>query len=826
MKTYTSTDNYNTLLETMTINSSNHQLILDNIPDIAWYIDKSGIFQMVNQAFLKLYSCKAEDVIGKTYNDLLDSDTAERYIKEDLDVINKNEKKVLECNVNVDSDGWVETQWLETILIPAHAPEDPDLCIGVIGIGRDITERKQAAFDLKEQQDRLKIYFDLPLIGMAVINEDMLWQDINKKFCHILGYSNDELLQINFNDVIIDNYKDQLNTSFKALANQAIDSIDLELEMQHQNGHTIFTHLIARCPLPPKDQKPYFVIMLDDISQRKQAEHKLHLANKVIECSSEAILITDDKNKIVRVNSAFSQLTGYEEGEVLGKDPKLLRSGRHTHEFYQQMWESMEEVGHWQGEIWDRRKDGSIYPKWMNISAITQEGNGSPNNYVALFSDITKQKKAENQIKYMVYHDTLTGLPNRALLEQRLNQAISSAEIEGTQIAIMQIDLDNFKTINDSMGHYMGDQLLKEVSERLKNNFRNTDLIARIGGDEFVIMLDKLTSLESVEVLAGNIIKLFKEQFYVVNYSMHITPSIGICSYPKDGENYEILLQNSDTAMFHSKKEGRNQYSFFISEMSYMAQQRLKLEYRMRVAIEKQDFIVFYQPQIDLKHHKVIGVEALVRWPYGDTMISPVEFIPVAEDTGLIRPLGEWILNQSCIDCKSWHDQGYHINVAVNLAAQQFEMGYLTSLVIKTLDDSGLDARYLDLEITEGTLMNNSKNAISILNSLKEMGIKLSIDDFGTGYSSLAYLKAFNIDKLKIDRSFVTGLPTDKDDVAIATAIIQMAKSLDLKIVAEGAETIEHIDFLKEKECDQIQGFYFAKPMPSDELMVFLKNWS
>lgn len=802
-----------------------YQIILDNIPDIAWLVDATGKIQVVNKAFLTLYQLSKTEVIGKSYSDLLDKKTAFRYFEQDQQVINTQRQMLFETNYQQSFDGRIETRWLEIRLIPAYSDQSHTQCIGVIGFGHDITARKQKALFLQEQQKKLKIYFELPLIGMAVVSADKNWLDINQKLCDILGYEHHKLMQTNFFDLISEDYKASVAESLELLIENRLDSLDLDIEMLHKNGTKLFTRLIVRCPQNTQESESCFVIMIEDTTVRKKAEQKLHLANKVIESSSEAILITDHANKIIRVNPAFTQLTGYQEDEVIGQTPKFLNSSRHSKRFYQALWRNLLEKGHWQGEIWDRRKDGSIYPKWMNISTISDSKEDGVGKYVALCSDISEQKKTENKIRYMVYHDALTGLANRSLFEERLTRAINDAELDHNKIAVMLLDLDHFNKINDSMGHYIGDQLLIEVSKRLKSVFRNTDLISRFGGDEFVIMLDKVSEREHIKSLAQKVLEVFEKPLHVLDYTMHITPSIGITLFPEDGVNHQTLIQNVDTAMFSSKKDGRNQFTFFASDMNKVAQQRLRLEYRMRLSIEKKDFKLFYQPQVNLQENKITGVEALIRWPYKDIMISPDEFIPVAEDTGLIKVLGKWIIEQACMDCRRWHDLGFPISVAVNLSAQQFETDYLTNSITKALNNSKLNPHFLELEITESTLMNNSNGAIALLNRLKKMGMRLSIDDFGTGYSSLAYLKAFNIDKLKIDQSFVFNLPDDKDDAAITTAIIQLAKSLNLKIIAEGAEKIENVDFLREKGCDQIQGYYFAKPMPAHELILFMKKW-
>lgn len=801
------------------------QTLLDNIADIAWLIDDSGLFLVVNKAFLELYQCSISQIIGKSYFDILDHQTATLYANQDKEAIETKQPQKLEAYIELENSHISESRWIETIITPTFDEKTGD-CIGVVGVGHDITERKQQLCQLQEQQEWLKVYFELPIIGMAIISKDSNWLNVNEKLCQILGYSHNELIKNTLIDLIPKSYKSEFTTALTGLSNSQLEHVNLELEIYHRNGEVIYVSLIIHLIKDHEKCNKQFVIMMDDITEKRAVEQKLSLANKVIESSSEAIMITDNKSQIVRVNNAFTSLTGYEESDVLGKNPRLLQSGRNTKEFYQSMWADITQEGTWQGEMWDKRKDGTIYPKWINISAIHRPDTQKVSHYVALFSDITERKRAENKIRYMIDHDSLTGLPNRTLLEKRLIRSISDAEVEKNRITLIQIDLDNFKTINDSMGHYVGDQLLKSVATRLQQIFRSSDLVARLGGDEFIVVIEKLSNINIIEMLAENVLKEFKKPFNTLDYTMHITPSIGISTYPDDGENYETLLKNVDTAMYTAKKQGRNQFVFFNKDMSDSVLKRVKLEYLMRTALKEGEFTLAYQPQVDLATHTVVGVEALIRWTPDKVPVSPVDFIPVAEETGLIIPLGEWIIETACQECKALADEGFNINMAVNLSAAQFQEDYLVELVSSTLSKTKLAPQQLDLEITEGMLMHNAGGAIKIINNLKQLGTKVSIDDFGTGYSSLAYLKSFNVDKLKIDRSFVTGLPNDKDDIAITTTIIQLAKSMGLKIVAEGAETEQQVEFLSNKECEQIQGYYFSKPLNKEELRTFLSDWN
>jgi PAS domain S-box-containing protein len=397
------------------MNTQYYQLILDNISDIAWFIDKDGKFVVVNNAFLDLYKIKKSDIIGKTYFDILDSSTADKYNKQNLSVISTRQQLVHETYVELENEGWLEFKWYETILSPAIDPTTHD-CVGIVGLGRDISERKQKLQKLREQQEWLKVYFELPIIGMAIITESSQWLNVNEKFCHTLGYSYQELMNTKLVDLISGTSKDEFTQALHGLSQSNLDHVDLELALYRRSGDTVYVHLMIHVIHKVDEEQNQFVIMMEDVTEKRQIEQKLHLANRVIDSSSEAIMITDHRSEIVRVNEAFTTLTGYEEKEVLGRNPRLLQSGRNTKEFYQKMWDSITSTGSWQGEMWDRRKDGSTYPKWMNISSIVRPETQKVSHYVALFSDMTERKRAENKIRYMVYHDTLTGLPNRTLL--------------------------------------------------------------------------------------------------------------------------------------------------------------------------------------------------------------------------------------------------------------------------------------------------------------------------------------------------------------------------------------------------------------------------
>lgn len=549
---------------------------------------------------------------------------------------------------------------------------------------------------------------------------------------------------------------------------------------------------------------------------------------RIFEQSQEAVLITDAANRIVAVNTAFTRLTGYGAEEVIGENPGILASGRNSPEFYAEMWQTLQRCGAWQGEIWDKRRDGSMYPKWLSISAI-HNGAGIITHYVANFTDITANKEATARLRHLAYHDPLTGLPNRLAFETQLSQAIADCDRQGKQLALMLIDLDNFKNINDSLGHHVGDELLQKVAVRLRQTLRSSDLVARLGGDEFVVLLptldDPLIAARVAALLQANL----ADSYQVAEHILYATPSIGIGLYPDDGPDPSTLLRNADTAMYYAKKAGRNNHQFYAPKMNASASERLHLENTLRHAVASMapgisEFELHFQPQIDTGSGQVSAVEALLRWNSPKLgSVSPARFIPVAEESGLIQPLGDWVIWETCRLTRNLRSQGLaDVRVAINISAQQLRHDNLLLLIRGAMSCYDLSPADIELEITETTAMQNPEVTLSILDQLAAMGIKLAIDDFGTGYSSLSYLKHLPIHRLKLDRSFVTDIETDPNDAAICTATIALGHSLGLELVAEGVETQAQRDFLARLDCDVLQGYLFSKPLPFEEIVGYL----
>jgi diguanylate cyclase (GGDEF)-like protein/PAS domain S-box-containing protein len=563
----------------------------------------------------------------------------------------------------------------------------------------------------------------------------------------------------------------------------------------------------------------------NEISDRIRAEQQLKLFAKVFENALEGISITDATGNIIAINQSFSHITGYKASDVLYKNPRILKSERHEPAFYKEMWDSLLEKGSWTGEIWNRRANGEAYPEILSISSICNSNN-EVTNYVAVFHDITDMKLKEEQITHQAFHDALTGLPNRFLAKDRLTMSMTNAKRKKTQVAVFYMDLDNFKHVNDSLGHPLGDLLLQQVGKRLLTLVREEDTVARLGGDEFQITGIDISSVEEVINMADRLLQGFSSPFKVETHELFVTLSIGIAIYPQDGKSADTLIKNADVAMYQAKLQGKNNYFLFTSELSERALFRLKLEAELRQALLQKEFIVYYQPKVKPENGMIMGVEALVRWQKPDgTIVSPNDFIPLAEETGLITRLGSLVLEQACEAVKILNNIGYkEIKMSVNLSPFQFEQANLVESILSIVTGKEIPVSQLELEITETTMMTNLKDTIAKLHLLVDAGMSVSIDDFGTGYSSLYYLKTFPINTLKIDRSFIKDITTDANGAQIVETIILMAHNLGIGVVAEGVETREQLDLLQNFGCDLIQGYYYSPPLPLKGLMEYLKT--
>ncbi|MBW2186701.1 MAG: EAL domain-containing protein [Deltaproteobacteria bacterium] len=586
-----------------------------------------------------------------------------------------------------------------------------------------------------------------------------------------------------------------------------------------------YMHVIMTPYVGEGGQVSGIVVRMQDITDKAEQEAKLRLSAKVFESTSEGITITNTEGTITAVNAAFCTITGYSQEEVLGGNPRILKSGRHDQLFYQLMWADLKATGHWHGEIWNKRKNGDIYPEILTISSIFDE-DGHATHYVAVFSDITAMNDVVKQLDYQAHHHTVTDLPNRRLLHARLTHSLQLAKREQHQGAVFYLDLDNFKHINDSLGHDLGDRVLVEVAQRLLYHSREVDTVAHISGDEFAVVLHQISTVAAAGDHAEQLLARLQQPMVVDGHELFICGSIGIAVFPDDGDSVASLLKNADVAMYQAKEQGKNSYCLYVQNFTDDAVERMRLENSLRRALQNDEFVLYYQPQISLVSGEIVGCEALVRWIHPERgLVPPDKFIPLCEENGLIVPMGEWILRTACLQWLSWQQQGFNLGrISVNLSGRQIQQDDLPQMIAGVLEETGCPVSALELEITETFLMKQPERAITVLRQIRDSGIELAIDDFGTGQASLNYLKRFPVDRLKIDRSFVNDIQHGNEDCAIVTAIIAMGHGLGLSIIAEGIETTLQQQFLSDLHCEEAQGYLFSRPVPAAEFAVLLKS--
>lgn len=566
--------------------------------------------------------------------------------------------------------------------------------------------------------------------------------------------------------------------------------------------------------------------LVTGMANLRQAHVDMRIQTSAINATSDEVVITDPRGTIRFVNPAFERETGYCFQEVVGQNPRMLKSGKQGDDFYKDLWTTISSGRTWQGEITNRRKDGTLYTEDTTITPVKNE-TGEIEHFVAIKRNVTEKIRARQKVlDHLAYHDSLTSLPNRLMFSHKLTQSLARCRRSGAGLAVMFMDLDRFKGINDTFGHNVGDRLLEQVAARLTNSLRKVDIVARMGGDEFTIILTDVKSNKDVADAAKKILHAISRPLVLEGRELLITTSIGIAMYPSQGDNAETLVRNADAAMYKAKEQGKNTYCFYTDSLNAAAMHKVTMEADLRKALDRGELVVYYQPVMELRTGKIVGTEALVRWQHPELgLVSPNSFIPLAEETGLIIPLGEWVLRTACAQNKAWQDAGSPpLRVAVNVSPRQFQQGDLAATVMEILDQTGLEPKYLELELTEGALVQNFDATTAALRRLKEMGVRISIDDFGTGYSSLNYLKRFPVNTVKIDQSFVRNINTNPDDAAIAGAVVAMAHNLKLSVTAEGVETLEQLEFLKSLNCDRMQGYFVSEPVPADDIIYLLKQ--
>ncbi|HYE35971.1 sensor domain-containing protein [Methylocaldum sp.] len=792
------------------------RLLVKSVKDYAIFmLDPDGRVTSWNSGAQAIKGYRAEEIIGQPFSRF--------YTPEDTEV--DIPRKTLAAAVSqgrLEQEGWRVRKdgsrfWANAVLTALY--DDGGRLRGFAKVMRDITERKHS-------EERFRWAVEAAPNAMILAREDGRIVLINAQAERLFGYSRDELQGELIERLVPERFRVQHTLerlNFSALSQTRPMGAGRNLCGCCKDGREVPVEITLN-PFATSEGT-FTLVSIIDITERQLAEERLRQAATVFESTAEGVIITDADIKIIAVNKAFTTITGYSEQEVLGRNPRAFRSGRHHSDFYRDLWTSILESGSWQGEIWDRRKNGEVYPKWLTISVIRDEA-GHVINYIGVFSDISQIKRSEEQLAHLAHYDPLTNLPNRLLLNSRLSHALEQAKRQNRKVVLLFLDLDRFKTINDSLGHPAGDELLVAAGRRIRHRLREADTLARLGGDEFVILLEHLNHCQAAAI-AQHVLVALSEPFRLASgHEVFVSASIGISIFPDDAQDSTQLVRNADAAMYQAKESGRNTYHFYTEALTHSANQRLDLESRLRRALERKEFILHYQPQVDIATGRIIGVEALVRWQSPEMgLIPPAQFIPLAEETGLIIPLGEWVLRSACAQTKAWLEQGLPpLTVAVNFSSLQFRQSDTVERVRAILEETGLPAAQLELEITESATLEQGEHAQATLLALKALGVRLAIDDFGTGYSSLAYLKRFAFDTVKIDRSFVKDLSESRNDGEIAATVIAMARNLRLTALAEGVETEEQLAFLRDLGCDTYQGYFFSRPQPAEDMAVLLRT--
>lgn len=771
-----------------------------------------GTIQTWNTAAEKLFGYKGDEAIGKPAAILYSPATA-LMESENIRQIREGASFKQFETVLIAKNG----VYVDVAVTLSPIKNSNNVIIGISKIARDITERKKAAEafqrlflrneaildsvpDIIMQVDIDKRYTWANKNGIAFFGEDV----IGKEASYYFEGEQDTYEMTNplfggeQNIVYVESFQRRCDGEIRLLAWWC-------RVLHDENGHPIGALSSAQ-----------------DITNYKKSKRELRKLSQAIEQSPNSIIITDSNARIEYVNAAFTTATGYTQEEVIGKNPRMFQSGKTSPSAYDELWNMLKQGKSWHGEFVNQTKEGREFIEEVKIAPIFQT-DGTLSHYMAIKDDITDKKHTEERVYYLANYDSLTGLPNRTQFIERITYLINVAKRHDVEFAILFLDLDHFKDINDILGHSIGDTLLVELAKRIQSIIRDDDMVSRLGGDEFIFIVAN-TSVHGVANVAEKLLEHIVRPFTIEHNELIVTASVGIAIYPIDGTDPETLLKNADTAMYQAKQNGRNNYQFFTKEMQETLARNIQLTNALRHALEKDQLHLVYQPQVAMMDTHIIGAEALLRWNHPEWgSISPSEFIPLAEESGLILPIGEWVLRTAVRQAKIWIDNGFPpIIMAVNLSAVQFRHSHLPKLVTTILEEIGLPPEYLELELTEAVAMHDPKSAYAIMDNLHERGIRMSIDDFGTGYSSLSYLKKFKVYKLKIDQSFIRDISTDSEDKAIVNAVISMAHSLGFKAIAEGVETVEQLNYLREQGCDEIQGYYFSKPLSVESFNAYI----
>lgn len=686
---------------------------------------------------------------------------------------------------------------------------------------REIAERELAEKELQRDKDRIDALLNTTTDLAYLLRADGGFLAMNRAGAQQFGRPIDQLLGENAYHLLPKRAAKKIKSRFDEIIRTG-EAKRFELERKG-----IVFDMSAHPVRGLQGEVDGIAVFARDITNRKRIEQRLRLSANIMESVNEGILVTDPSGTIQYVNQAFVKLTGYEREEVAGKNPRIMKSDRHGSQFYKDMWESLRDTGRWQGEIWDRRKSGEVYPKLLSITAL-KDSAGQVLHYVGIFSDITRIKRTEKRLRRLAHYDPLTNLPNRVLFRDRLQQALFHAAREHRMLALIYLDLDGFKKINDTMGHRIGDDALVEVSGRLTGSLRKGDTVARMGGDEFTVIVSGLSSMGAIAEVARKITDEMSKPFLLEGRKAFCTISAGIAVYPDDGSDVDTLLQNADTAMYHAKEEGRNRFAFFSEEMNVAVGERLELESALRTALEGNELYILYQPIVNLQSGTICAVEALLRWQRPDSrLLLPDTFVPLAEETGLIVAMSHWVIRRACEEMLQLHAQGLPlIPVAVNVAGPQLKEKDFPETLMNIVQTVGMDPSYVGLEMAESVMMGDLDANLGMFQQLKELGFRIMVDDFGSGGSALLHLKRASLESVKIHKSFISAIESDPDSESVVSAVISLAHSLGLKVVAEGVENEEQLNVLRNHNCDQWQGDYFSPPVTAHQLVPFLTRVS
>ncbi|MEQ1768141.1 MAG: EAL domain-containing protein, partial [Methylotenera sp.] len=836
--------------------------LLDNFPFMVWLKDNKHRYLAVNQAFANASGFASEELLrGKSDLEVWPRELAKKYREDDIAVINDGQPKAAEEMIQING----QSVWFETYKSPVTIDGQ---VVGTVGFARDINLRKR--FEMFEQ-------FRSHILGLLIedIKLDQILEEVvlgvekcnPGMICSILMLDLDGRHLVNivapnlppFYNAAIDGVEIGLGVGSCGTAAFTGERVIVEDIATHpywenykelalssglaacwsepilaSSGKVLGTFAIYHQePHAPSDADIKMIAQIANLAsiaiERKNAEDDLRIASIAFE-SQEGMMVTDAKNIILKVNKAFCDITGYTVEEAIGHTPRLLSSSQHTEGFYDALWECVHATGHWAGEVYNRRKNGEVFPQHLTVTVV-KDAYGVVTNHVATLTDITMNKAAAEEIKHLAFYDSLTGLPNRRLMVDRLNQALVFSNRTGRDGAVLFLDLDHFKTLNDSLGHDVGDLLLQQVAERLSACVREGDTVARLGGDEYVVLLEDLSEVATeaaaqVELIGEKILASLNAAYQLGQHEYHCTPSVGVALFSNHNQSQEELLKHADIAMYQAKKAGRNTIRFFDPKMQEVINTRVDLERELRKALEKHQLHLYYQIQVDVSG-RAMGAEALIRWLHPEHgLVSPFHFIPLAEETGLILPIGQWVLETACAQLKSWekHELTRDLTLSINVSAKQFRQADFVNQVQEAIKRYAINPMRLKLELTESMLLDNIEDTVATMNKLKEVGIRFSLDDFGTGYSSLQYLKRLPLYQLKIDQSFVRDIAVDSSDQAIVRTIIAMAHTLNLNVIAEGVETEEQQGLLLNNGCTHYQGYFFGRPVPIEQFEVLLAN--